>query len=353
MKVLVFAILLPLLPLAAFAESGCGPLEQISREIENTWLSDSFSTTEQIQKFWEIHQRFGFVRQGETILLVAKSESMAQEVINDLKSFREQGTAKKVEFPEIKNGHAYDVTQLLPEMMRHLHARDNTYTGPNCWNFCLRGLVTEGSLAMSPQEFHHWMTSPLAREIKEYRDLKTGDVLVFRKNIEPGRPVAKREVHGAIYISPRLALSKYAAGRYHPNRILDLHEAISLYYPGKSDSVRVFRMTPILEAAQQLKSLRSVKLRALLKEAFELERQLDALAIGTHADGARMTMKERFVIEQRLESFAKDLQLVSRPEIKRLEQQNTLSHQDSIELALWRGLNFKANNYGKTPQLLE
>ena len=324
----------------ALATVHCDGLKDAQLDQERRWAADNISVTEELANFWSIHQRFGFVKNQGRILLIAKDAATSQQILKELGVTE---SPSSVAFEQVQGGVKTDVTSWIPELVRDIHAEPLQSDGPNCWNFCLRSLVTEGTLPMSAGEFNHWMDSPLAVEVRGSEPMRRGDVLVFRN---PSSQAFKEslEVHGAMYWSPNVVIAKSAMGRYYPHRILDLREAVSFYYPNRAEEVRVFRMENLQQAAAKITSPTGPALRQIVAEALDLERASIPMFTGRKANGESFQTEDRFSLEDRYEAFANKLQTEVERNLGLLDK----SHKDyEREAAIWIGIRFKSLTYQK------
>ena len=214
MNIFVFFFSMTLLTssLTVTYAEGCGPLEEIEKEIDFKYVAREYYLEDQLADFWELHKRFGFIRyHNDRIYLITRKSDvkLREQIVEDLQAYNpgKEGKVETVNIPELANEHALDVTDILTKTILQLHGRTVNGNGPNCFNFCLIGKVTNGTMRMTEPEFQNWINSPFAQKIEKREDMQPGDIMVF-KNLKENSPFAHPEVHGAIYISELLAAMK-------------------------------------------------------------------------------------------------------------------------------------------------
>ncbi len=240
---------------------------------------DRFSLDHELDSFWDIHPRFGIVMWRGKWVLITQDEATSLKLQKDLRRWtRTEGeksnqNVQKFFLPEgWVNGYVVDITNILPTVAKEFHQR---YCSANCWSVASRltGL-SQGLFEMSAAEFHHWMSSDLAVKISADEQLKPGDMLVFRDSRTSGE---NAEVHGAVYISDDLFLSKFESGDGRI-RLQDAQEVQYLYGPsykktrGTIPVVSAYKISSIDEYVKAHKAKMTQPLIEALKELKELEK---------------------------------------------------------------------------------
>lgn len=194
---------------------------------------DGYSIAEHRENFWNIHDKFGFFSENGRTFLLAKTRLTAETVTKELAQARTitegalSGISPTVNpniLSEVGGGRGFisDVTSLIPKTFGTLNEFSPPRNGPNCWNFSLYFNRIAFSLhETSPAEFKFWIESPLARKLNDSESLKPGDIIVFR--------LGNDEVHTAVFLTPKIVLSKNGTEETRPYRIMELNEMTAQY----------------------------------------------------------------------------------------------------------------------------
>ena len=147
------------------------------------------------------------------IALFSQTESEGNQILNDIDQWNESlgiHDALKKSSPDKRalseGGYLFDVSSLIPNPAAYVHEMRAYDHGPNCWEFACYLTGSIGSIAggMQENEFAYWLNSSSYRKLSPGESPKTGDLIAIREF----RGEQVRDIHGAYYISPRLALSK-------------------------------------------------------------------------------------------------------------------------------------------------
>lgn len=166
---------------------------------------DNYTYDTHLRMFWTIHKRFGFLRTDDgVIVLVAKSRDMANKLIQSLRQYTNnfKSEAKEIRIAEIQDGFQFDVTALLPPLVR-----DNLGTRPeraNCWGVCMihAGVISEFRI-VAESDFRSWLMGPLFQKVFSVQEIRPGDIMALSDNYG--------DIHGAVYISPDLVFTRNGA----------------------------------------------------------------------------------------------------------------------------------------------
>ncbi len=214
-------------------EAAVFPRSSLAFDSKKLPKGDGYSTAEHRENFWNIHDKFGFFSENGRTFLLAKTMLTAEAVTNELARAKTimEGLLSEVPpavnpnaFSEVGGGRGFisDVTSLIPKTFNALNEFYSPNSGPNCWNFSLYFNRIAFSLhETSPIEFKFWIESPLARKLNDNESLKPGDVIVFR--------LGDDEVHTAVFLTPRVVLSKNGTEVTRPYRIMEINEMAAQY----------------------------------------------------------------------------------------------------------------------------
>lgn len=156
-------------------------------------FGDGFTPRRHIENFWSKHKEFGFLRSNDRIILIARNKEISSTIISELKSLLTNPFLQEteIEFHEIPGGVKFDVTDVVPHIVRTYLDIYPANNGPNCWNLCLLNSgIAGGFREVSADEFKHWLGSPFSKRVLRIRDLRPDDVIALRKG--------RNEVHGMI-----------------------------------------------------------------------------------------------------------------------------------------------------------
>jgi len=177
--------------------------------------------------FWHYHDRFGFTRTSDgRIMVTVKDKAMGQTLIDDLAAYTGNPATLASPVTErgwiFSTGYAYDVTALLPDYLRLRLEQSPELNGQNCFGSCLfNSELTESLVHISGREIREWRKSPYVTEITDARNLQPGDILIVDGINASG---GARFYHAAIYVSPRLVITKNSLGTEFPIRLMDVNE---------------------------------------------------------------------------------------------------------------------------------
>ena len=123
---------------------------------------------------------------------------------------------------------AVNVSDVVPDVVNEMEAVVPDYDGPNCWNAALVfARVVPYFRHSTEKEMKFWLGSPLCREISPSEDPRPGDIVEIRDS-QGG------EVHGFIYLTSDLGLSKDGQKASSPYYLQTLPEIFTSYDVPKS-----------------------------------------------------------------------------------------------------------------------
>gem|GEM_PF-6111053 len=115
----------------------------------------------------------------------------------------------------------------MPAAARFLFEKNPAYNGINCWNTVLTlNRMSVRPRFSSKQEMSFWMKSPYCRELPDGESPVPGDVIALRSF---GEREEAEEVHGMLYISPRLVFQKGANSTQDPASFAEAQDAFNRY----------------------------------------------------------------------------------------------------------------------------
>lgn len=304
--------------------------KSLYRDIDTDFGLDEYSADKHIQKFWLWHNRFGVVRApNDRILLVTLNRARAEQLVAELREYSGEKTkpAPYVKDSPILRGRSVDVTDIAGPWVKKLLDFQPKRQGPNCWNFCLMHAgILQHFRFTTGEEFRHWLSGPLAEEVKGLDQLKPGDIFALTSG--------RDEVHGAIAVSPNLVLSKTGRDLEYGYRLMDIREMLGLFEQSASKSnLRVYRLQS-LETLERRGNLQwPERLQAEWRAVDALERKLEKEYIGALEDGGNIPLR---VLE--IHAYAEARLPVIFKEVKKLKAQAGSDPQRDLLLHLWIGL---------------
>jgi hypothetical protein len=193
--------------------------------------------------FWRHHERYGVFRDSkDRLILTAKTKTEAIRLLEDIAAYTGQPIAKAKEVLGpgwlLRWSKSFDITDMLPEILRQRLEIAGVRNGTNCTNACLvLSGYSRSVMHAGLREVMLWLNSPLAKQIKDPRDLRPGDILAIRGTTPTGFNVI---THTAIYVSPRLVISKNGTGRLRPWRLMDINEMLGSYMVLSKDDLKAY-----------------------------------------------------------------------------------------------------------------
>ena len=225
-----------------------------------------------------------------------------------------------------------NITNIIPEHVRKYHGVKPEISGPNCWNTALvLGGVNKFLRYTHQTEIDEYLRSPMCEQIKVGETLVPGDIALIRKP-EQTQSLGAREVHGLIYISPRMVYSKNGNSRESPFAIQNIFDVLKtpVYHESKpfrkwwsehfsldvslhdsfksgvyqgpgplcndrfysSNCMDMFRCTPIDTYIDEYQDKISKELLKLREDVYEVECQASAIAL----NGVKRTMKTCIIL---------------------------------------------------------
>lgn len=209
------------------------PLSSLVIDKDKIPRGDSYTSSEHREKFWSIHEKFGFLTNGDRTLLLARNLETAKNLVNDLMFAKKIWDDQTFSPPKIernvsrkvgdKTGYFVDVTLLIPKIFGALNEQYAKIFGSNCWNLALYLNGAASNLQEStPAEFRAWVESDQVRRVDFSESVLPGDVIVFRLQGE--------EVHAAVILTPGIVLTKNGQEESRPYRIMDFQEMAAQYF---------------------------------------------------------------------------------------------------------------------------
>ena len=293
---------------------------------EFSHYKDDYTFEEETADFWTHHQRFGVIREKDRLILIARDEAMARQLLADMSATG----AKKVQRKKI-GGAAYDITDFADPLAKRLVGRW-VFDGPNCWNLCLIHRELTGAIAATRDtEFRHWMASPLSQEVRNVADLQPGDIVAFRQGDE--------EVHGAVYLSPRILLTKNGTEEVRPYRLMDLNEVYNVYRPMSND-IKLFRVKALPAFLAENPALKTPALTDLMTKMSALDAKISFYAMQdepTMMTDAYQVGANQFRRERR--ATAKELLAQAQADVANVSESRLKSIYEGliIRLSAWAG----------------
>ncbi len=215
---------------------------------------DGYSTAEHRENFWNIHDKFGFFSENGRTFLLAKTKLTAEAVTNELAQAKTIMEGLLSEVPPTVNPNAFSLHET------------------------------------SPIEFNFWIESPLARKLNDNESLKPGDVIVFRQGND--------EVHTAVFLTPRVVLSKNGTEETRPYRIMEINEMAAQYlnvHPvfgiRLSDHWFVVRLSSLDKYYGENKSKFGLVVQSAYADLLILEEKLRSIVFRNEASNASSLVK--------------------------------------------------------------
>lgn len=229
--------------------------------------------------FWSHHKRFAFLLSEDRVVLLAKNVFQADLLIKELGesggdkqtalSLTQQNqmqTNSMIYFSGV-DALQFDVTSLLDAKALLFLRTKIKRRGPNCWNSCLVYSEILDHVRHSPEhEINFWLSSPLAKKLQSFSQLRTGDILVIKKN--------KRHEHAFIYISKNIVLTKNGLSSTAKYRLMDIKEVADVYFDSINGEVEAYRIEDIQNNKQKMQALMPSIYFELLAHVEYFERQL-------------------------------------------------------------------------------
>ncbi len=307
------------------------PLNSLFANRDESFV-EGYSGTVHIQEFWQTHKRFGFVRSSDgRVILAARNETQVQQIINELRSSSglKDAKAPRVQDSPLSEGVSVDVTELMGGWIRDKLDFQPVAKGPNCWNFCLMHAEVVSSMRYSSaEEFRHWLSGPFSEPIRNVHDLRPGDIFALMKGPE--------DLHGAIFISPNLVLSKNGAKAQYGYRLMDIREMLGSY--ALATDIQAYR----LKSWQEIQQRYRIQLPAALSLRWK---EVDALELKFHRFFSREAKMDKFLLLEELELYGKSVEFRSISiRIRQLQSIADPTPQEALMLYLWTGLFLRAES---------
>lgn len=265
---------------------------------------DDYSQEEEIEEFWERHDRFAIIEKGGRFILVTRDAAMNHALQDDLRRWTESRGETVLphrtlmKHSPVEDSVAYDVDNLMPAVARRFHW---CFGRVNGWSTAayMAGL-TDGLFRMEANEFKLWLASPLARPLGENEDLQAGDVITYRSDMDTGASPSG-EIHAAIYISDNLVFSKNGAAE-QPLRVQDSLEVAAQYMNTRlmqriSSRIEAFRVRPFSAFVAEYGAALTAESAALLADL----RRYDELTVGQNVDERIDTESDEYQARWRAE----------------------------------------------------
>jgi len=245
MKFLIFITVISLFPARSFSHS-CNSV--FKQKKERMPFSRSYETVkfykaiDQIEDFWRIHTKFGFVKVEGKIVLGAINIRVANKIIKELitssgvksydkSKFKIKGFSRKGEF--------FDVSSLFSKDLVSYVESPLYVNKLNCFGACLYGSYFLGFRPLAGRTLSDLFKTPLFKEVS-FSERRAGDIIYiysidhFAAN-DPG-------VHAAVFVSPTVVFTKNGEGSASLYRFLDVNEMTSVYMAGEySERVKIQR----------------------------------------------------------------------------------------------------------------
>jgi hypothetical protein len=115
------------------------------------------------------------------------------------------------------------IDTVAPNLVKKMENVVPDYDGPNCWNAALVFAQIVPSFRHSSEaEISFWLSSPLCRELGAQEEPSPGDIVEIRQG-------NRTEIHGFIYLTPELALSKNGNKASSPYYLQTPEEVFGVY----------------------------------------------------------------------------------------------------------------------------
>jgi len=263
------------------------PFSSLILDSQKIPKGDGYTRKEHRENFWSIHEQYGFITELGKTFLLAKSKQVIEPLMKDLKNAKKEIDSIDVSNKNItiaKNtsdeigeakGFLVDVTSLIPNKFLGLNEYHSPSDGPNCWNLAMYLSQVSFSLhETSPKEFKFFIESPLAKKLSETDFIQAGDIIVFRNGSD--------EVHAAVFLSPRLVISKNGTEETRPYRIMALNEMAAQYHNPHpifgtrlSDQWFVVRLSPLNKYVNENRARLSTNILAAYESLHVLEGKIN------------------------------------------------------------------------------